>query len=128
MSKTKRFEIYGNEPSGTTFEDVAETKWAGSKNKKPRDNFGIENDEPHGDTFVDPEKSHIDFPKADRGPVLGTKAIAESGGQGEYDPMRAAGRLKSGDGDGQYSGGSVGVGKSSPKHGKTDRLKQDFRA
>lgn len=125
MSKTRRFEIYGNEPNGTTFEDGDKAKFAGPKNTKRKARFGVENDEPHGTTFEDPEKSHIQFPNADTGKVMGVKTIAETKGQGEYEPEKAAGRLKPGGND--YSGGSVGVGKSSPKHGKM-RISQGYRA
>ena len=50
MSKSKRFEIYDQEPNGMTFDDVKETKWAGESNKKRAARFGVENDEPHGTT------------------------------------------------------------------------------
>lgn len=116
MSKSKRFEIYDQEPNGMTFDDVKETKWAGESNKKRAARFGVENDEPHGTTYEDPAKSHINFPKADAAPVLGNKVVAASSGQGEYEPENAAGRLK--ESNSYLMGGSISVGKSAPKHGR----------
>ncbi len=122
MGKTKRFEIYDREPHGTTFEDVSENDWAGSKNKKKSARFGVETKEPDGTTFID-KGSHIDFPKADRAPLLGLKVIAESGGQGKYTPPTSTLPDATKEDTG---GGSIAIGKSSPKHGKM-KIKQDFR-
>lgn len=122
MSKTRRFEIYGDEPKGTTFEDGTGAKFAGPKNKKRAARFGVENDEPRGTTFEDPAESHIRFPHADGAKLRGVKTIHETSGQGEYEPEKGSGRLKPGE-----IGGSVGVGKSSPKRGSM-KTSQGFRA
>jgi hypothetical protein len=122
MSKTKRFEIYSEEPRGSTFEDgkQAYDHLAGPKNKKRAARFGVENDEPSDITFEDPPESHIKFPKADEAPLLGLKVIAESGGQGKYNPPENARK-----GCDEFPG-IPGIGKSAPKHGKM-RVKQGFK-
>lgn len=128
MSKTKRFEIYSDEPSGPTFDEDGKgssiyDRLAGPKNKKRSDRFGIENDEPCGETFEDPPKSHINFPKADSGPHLGVKVLAATSGQGEYEPRTDQlpdANVK------DTGGGSIPIGKSSPKHGKM-KLSQRFK-
>lgn len=115
MSKTKRFEIYTDEPHGPTFDEMEKLKFAGEKNKKKSARFGIIADEPTGDTFVDGLRSHIDFPKADSATLLGNKVIADSSGQGEYEPPKSTLPDATAAGSG---GGSISIGKSSPKHGK----------
>lgn len=106
MSKTKRFEIEANEPSGTTF-TARPGRFAGDKQSKRAARFGIGDGDPTGITF-EPDLSHIKFPHADGGPVREVKTISKTSGQGEYNPAKPAPR---------DFGGSVGVGKSSPKHG-----------
>ncbi|MFI5397594.1 MAG: hypothetical protein ACHQ9S_18815 [Candidatus Binatia bacterium] len=124
MSKTKRFEIFTDEPRGPTFDEDGKgsgiyNRLGGEKNTKKKARFGINADEPDGDTFDGhpPHGSHINFPKADSGPVLLNKVVAASSGQGEYEPdtnaLPNATDLAHGSG-----GGSNPVGKSSPKHGK----------
>lgn len=97
MSKTKRFDIEANEPSGTTF-SAKPGKFAGSSNTKRSARFGVGDGDPNGTTFVK-NSSHIDFPKAS-GTPKSTKVESKSGGQGKYSPPSVAAR---------DFGGSVGV-------------------
>lgn len=113
MGKTVRFDIESNEPQGSTFEGNKFPKLAGSSNTKRKANFGVRNGEPNGTTFV-ANKSHISMPNADQTPKE-SKVISSAGGQGStYKPARSGPK---------DFGGSVGVGTSSPKKGRTDSTK-----
>jgi hypothetical protein len=107
MSKTKRFEIESGEPSGTTFMNKP-GRFAGDKQSKRAARFGL-SEQPVGTTF-EPDKSFINFPKADVG-VKESKVISENGGQGST--------YKAPRGGPKDFGGSVGVGTSAPKKGRT---------
>jgi hypothetical protein len=102
MSKTIRFDIESNSPQGTTFTGNRSPKLAGSSNTKRKANFGINSTEPQGTTFTG-NKSHISIPHANKAPKE-VKTLSES--SGTYKPAKVGGR---------DFGGSVGVGKSSPK-------------
>lgn len=102
MSKTTRFDIKSNSPQGTTFQGNRSAKLAGSSNTKRKANFGINSTEPQGTTFTG-NKSHISLPNADKAPPA-SKAVSES--SGTYKAAKVGGR---------DFGGSVPVGKSSPK-------------
>lgn len=102
MSKTTRFDIESNSPQGTTFQGNRSPKFAGATNTKRKANFGIGSNDPQGTTFTG-NKSHISMPNANKAPK-GNKV--ESSSSGTYKPAKVGGR---------DFGGSVGVGKSSPK-------------
>jgi len=124
MAKSKDFEINSNEPSGgmtfagnkTHIMDT-DTKTTQTKRKAA---FGVMDEEPQRITFQDPVAHPMPLPKADKAPLI-SKAIYTSGGQGQYSPP--AGQLKSGS---SYAG-RPGIGGSSPKHGKTDKIAQKFK-
>lgn len=103
MSKTKRFDIRDNEPSGTTF-TAKQARFAGDSQTKRKARFGIGDGDPTGTTF-EPDKSHIDFPKADVS-VRESKVESKSSGQGKYTPNSKGP---------QNFGGSIAVGKSARK-------------
>jgi hypothetical protein len=102
MSKTKRFDIEANEPSGTTF-TAKPGSFAGDKQSKRSARFGIECG-PSGTTFQAPNEI-VKFPDASDKPKA-TKVVSASSGQGKYSPPRVGAR---------DFGGSVGVGKSARK-------------
>ena len=115
MSKTKRFEIESGEPSGTTFagnrthiKDMADR----TSQHKPSTNFGIESG-PIGTTF-EVNKSHIKFPDADKAPS--EKDKFESG-NGKYSPTSKGP---------ENFGGSVGVGTSAKKSGRSMKPMRSF--
>lgn len=111
MSKTKRFDIETAEPNGTTF-TARPAHFAGNKQSKRTARFGIGDGDPTGITF-EPDLSHINFPKADVG-VRDVKTISETSGQGEYEPSAKGSPNATTAASG---GGSIAVGKSSPKKG-----------
>lgn len=102
------FGIKSDEPCGTTFEHAGPGSRAGATNTKRKADFGVE--VPTGPTITT-NRSHINMPNADRKPKE-SKQTYEAGGQGStYSPPRSSGN--------KDFGGSVGVGKSSPKRGRT---------
>lgn len=107
--KRPDFGVKSDEPCGTTFEHAGPGSRAGATNTKRKASFGVEVPGPQ----VDQEGSdtHVESMNADRKPKE-SKIISEAGGQGStYKPPRA---------NRDNFGGSVGVGKSSPKKGRTD--------
>lgn len=106
--KRNDFGVMSDEPCGTTFEHAGPGSRAGATNTKRNARFGVEQG-PHGATFTE-DSTHIKTPNADQKPKE-SKVISAKGGQGStYSPP--------GSGPKDF-GGSVGVGKSSPKRGKT---------
>lgn len=103
MSKTTRFDIESNNPQGATFQGNRSPKFAGATNTKRKANFGINATEPQGTTFVG-NKSHIAMPHASTSPK--STKVESGSSNGTYKPAKVGGR---------DFGGSVGVGKSSPK-------------
>jgi hypothetical protein len=99
--KRSDFGVTGPEAhTGPTIDSTA-LKLAGASNTKRKASFGVQCG-PNGDTFT-VDRSHISMPNADKAPKE-SKTVSSS--TGRYSPQ---GRGP------QNFGGSVGVGKSSPK-------------
>lgn len=106
--------------TGATFtaNDPAKFRDGGQTKKKAQ--FGVIN-EAKGPT-IDENSTHIPTPNADVAP-LKNKVIAETSGQGEYEPEKASGQVKA---EAQF-GGSVGV-TGHKKSGKSMPIKHGFKS
>jgi hypothetical protein len=122
LGVTSKFGVTSNQPSGVTFEphNLAWEHLAGPSNTKRKADFGVMNDEPYGTTFCDPQNRPtppFPIPHAADAKLETTKVINATAGQGTYSPDRKGP---------MDNPGSVGVGKSSPKKGRSMRTSQGW--